>query len=185
MPLCSSCGENAFTPRVSVDLPGLHNRLRTESGPASVQPDEVATILQNVQQDLQDYESEIHRLKSRSIFLQAQMERLQQYASQVQSLCSPIRKVPDEILQCIFDYSCDTNEFIALRSKPAMVLSAVCSRWRRNALAMPAIWSRMSLQWEITTTLDLGSDKETDAELLFPLYNFLARSQQSPMTISL
>ncbi|KAF9069489.1 hypothetical protein BDP27DRAFT_1186687, partial [Rhodocollybia butyracea] len=60
-------------------------------------------ILQNVQRDLQDYESEIHRLESRSLFLKAQMERLQQYTSQVRSLLSPVRRVPDEILQSIFD----------------------------------------------------------------------------------
>ncbi|KAF9069490.1 hypothetical protein BDP27DRAFT_1420945 [Rhodocollybia butyracea] len=174
MPLCSSCGENAFIPRVSVDLPALRNRMRTEYGPASVQPDEVATILRNT-------------------------ERLQQYALQVQSLLSPVRRVPDEILQCIFYDSCDMNEFIvvdanlrvpvaaskALRSKPAMVLSAVCSRWRRNALAMPAIWSRISLQWKIPTRSPLAYDKDNNAEFLFPLYNFVDRSQQSPMTVRL
>ncbi|KAF9069494.1 hypothetical protein BDP27DRAFT_1200889, partial [Rhodocollybia butyracea] len=138
------------------------------------------------QQDLQDYESEIHHLISRSMFLQAQMGRPQQYEAQVQSLRSPVRKISDEILRYIFDDSCDTNEFIALRSKPAMVLSAVCSRWRRNALTMPAIWSRISLKWKMPIKSLLEYDKSNDdAELLFPLYKFLSRSQRSPMTVSL
>ncbi|KAF9019823.1 hypothetical protein BDP27DRAFT_1439776 [Rhodocollybia butyracea] len=114
MPLCSSCSVNIFTPRVVADLPGLHNKLRTEYGPAFVQPDEVTSILQDIQRDIEDYET-----KSTS-------------------LVSPCRKIPNEILQEIFDLCCDMNTFRvvdpahrvpmhesqALRSKPAMAISS-------------------------------------------------------------
>ncbi|KAF9066918.1 hypothetical protein BDP27DRAFT_1423355 [Rhodocollybia butyracea] len=89
MPLCSSCGGNTFIPRVVVDSAGLQHKLRTESGPASVQPDEVASVLQNVERDLEDYRTEISRLGR-------QKERLEHYATQLRSLNSPFRKVPDD-----------------------------------------------------------------------------------------
>ncbi|KAF9069971.1 hypothetical protein BDP27DRAFT_1420410 [Rhodocollybia butyracea] len=113
MPLCSSCGGKTFVPRVVVDFLGLHNKLRTLSGPAFVQPDEVASVLQNIQRDLEDYEAEIYRLEC----LRREKERLEQYATQLRSLLSPFRKVPDEVLQRIFDECCDTNIFRVVDSK--------------------------------------------------------------------
>ncbi|KAF9043691.1 hypothetical protein BDP27DRAFT_1455150 [Rhodocollybia butyracea] len=191
MPFCS-CGGNTFIPRVSVDFPGLNIKLRTESGPASVQPDEVETILQKVQRDIEDYEAEISRLKC----LEQEKKHLEKYATHLQSLLSPARKVPDEILQHIFDDSCDTNSFRvvnldamvpadtsrALRSAPAMVISSVCARWRRIALSMPIIWSRISVHW----LMNLGDDynEEEHAKVFFPLSNFLDRSQMCPITVN-
>ncbi|KAF9019824.1 hypothetical protein BDP27DRAFT_1469497 [Rhodocollybia butyracea] len=204
MPLCSSYGGNTFAPRVVPDLPGLHNKLRTESGPASVQPDEVASLLQNIQQDLEDYEAQIYPLER----LRQEKEHLERYATQLQFLLSPFRKVPDEILRRIFDDCCDTNSFqvfdcdrcdsnssdsvdlehsiptSALTSKPAMVVSSVCSRWRSHALSMPAIWSRISLEWEGDPNEDGYCDDEC-AEAFSPLSNFLHRSQQHPLTVNL
>jgi hypothetical protein len=116
----------------------LKNILHTESGPASVQPEEVASILQNIQRDLKDYEVEIYWLEQ----LRQEKEQLEEYATLLQSLLSPLRKVPDEILLEIFDLCCDTNSFEIvgpMHRLPAIVISSVCSRWRSNALSMPAI----------------------------------------------
>ncbi|KAF9062659.1 hypothetical protein BDP27DRAFT_1182301, partial [Rhodocollybia butyracea] len=76
-------------------------------------------------------------------------KRLKRYATQLRSLNSPVRKVPDDILRHIFNNSCDSmnsSQALDLKSKPAMVISSVCSRWRRNALSMPALWSRILLE---------------------------------------
>ncbi|KAF9070045.1 hypothetical protein BDP27DRAFT_1183015, partial [Rhodocollybia butyracea] len=137
-----------------------------------------------VERDLQDYDTEIQRLESRRTLLAAQRDNLKQYASEVQSLLSPARKVPDEILQCIFDDCCDTNNFEAFRNKPVIAISSVCTRWRRNALSMPALWSRITLRWEVCE--DTNNYPKTDHSKLFALLSkVLERSQQWPMTISL
>ncbi|KAF9077406.1 hypothetical protein BDP27DRAFT_1181295, partial [Rhodocollybia butyracea] len=60
-------------------------------------------ILQNVERDLETYDAEITRLETRKMFLAFQKERLKSYAAQVQSLLSPVRKLPSEILQRVFD----------------------------------------------------------------------------------
>ncbi|KAF9023999.1 hypothetical protein BDP27DRAFT_1182320, partial [Rhodocollybia butyracea] len=60
-------------------------------------------ILENVRRDLQDYEAETHRLESCRLLTTEKRERLHLYETQVQSLLSPVRKIPDEILQHIFD----------------------------------------------------------------------------------
>ncbi|KAF9019820.1 hypothetical protein BDP27DRAFT_1411851 [Rhodocollybia butyracea] len=194
MPRCSSCGGNTFIPRVTVNFPGLHDKLRTEYGPASVRPDELASVLQNIQKDLEDCEAEIHHLER----LRQEKQRLEQYAAQMRSLFSPIRKVPDEIICHIFDDCCDMNSFQVidlmhrphtaiisrdLNRKPTIVISSVCSRWRRNALSMPVIWSRISLHWKRNAYRDYGEDEH--AGVFFLLSLFLRRSQQHSLTVHL
>ncbi|KAE9400474.1 hypothetical protein BT96DRAFT_1018860 [Gymnopus androsaceus JB14] len=187
MHFCSNCKENLFSPRIDVDLSSIREKLRSESGPASVQPDEVADILQNVQRDLEDYESEIHRIESRRIFLDAQRKRLQIYASHVESLVAPIRKIPTEILQRIFDDCCDTNHFKVMAvdspsqtlgtlvDKPALVLSSVCSRWRMVGLSSSSIWSRISLEYNACIH---ENDVHLYNQLSEILATFVKRSQE-------
>ncbi|KAF9063254.1 hypothetical protein BDP27DRAFT_1427063 [Rhodocollybia butyracea] len=67
-----------------------------------------------------------------------------------------------------------------LRSKPTMAISAVCSRWQRNALSMPVIWSQILLYWNRHDNWE-----DEDMEIFFPLFNFLSQSQQHPLTILL
>lgn len=189
MRLCSTCTQN-FTPRVDVDIASIRGRLRSESGPASVQPDEIRVILRDAQRDLEDYERELHRLESRRIFVVTQHERLREFMSQAQFLLSPIRKVPDETLRFIFDGCCDMNHFeviaearkLDLSLRPAMVLSSVCSRWRRVGLSLPSIWSRISLKHVTFAVFDFELEKlyeqvEQDLEI------FISRSQQWPLTV--
>ncbi|KAE9393602.1 hypothetical protein BT96DRAFT_761248, partial [Gymnopus androsaceus JB14] len=92
--------------------------------------------------ELEDCEKQIKALESRR-------KSLREYADQLQALLSPFRKVPDEILQRVFDECCNMNHFVVdnpsktrgdIRQIPALALSTVCSRWRRNGLAMPNIW---------------------------------------------
>ncbi|KAF9069770.1 hypothetical protein BDP27DRAFT_1324943 [Rhodocollybia butyracea] len=155
MQFCSNCKQNIFAPRLDMNLSSIHEKLRSDSGPTSVQPDEITSILQNAQRDLDDYDREIHRLESHRMVLIAEKEHTQEIMKQVQCLLVPIRKIPDEILGCIFDECCDMNHFSncfdvddvespidrggQLRTKPALVLNSVCSRWRRIALSLPQI----------------------------------------------
>ncbi|KAF5337533.1 hypothetical protein D9757_015467 [Collybiopsis confluens] len=69
----------------------------------------------------------------------------------------------------------------SFRSAPAMALSSVCFRWRRNALAMPSIWSRISLKWSCSAVDHVPWGDEST----FPLYLSLARSLKCPLMIEL
>ncbi|KAF5368675.1 hypothetical protein D9757_010205 [Collybiopsis confluens] len=191
MVLCTQCGGGILRPRVSPDFPSLQTRLRSELGPAPAQPEEVASILKNIELDLQDYEAEIDQLEARALFLTTLKERLSEYGHRARTLLSPIRKLPDELLCEIFDLCCGMNCFsitelpvssvFSFRSAPAMSLSSVCSRWRKNALAMPSIWSRISLKW--STEVDDGSPWGDEGCL--PLYLFMTRSVSRPLSVTL
>ncbi|KAE9398466.1 hypothetical protein BT96DRAFT_795200, partial [Gymnopus androsaceus JB14] len=135
--------------------------------------------LQSVQRELEDCEMQIKALESRR-------QSLRGYMDQLQSLISPCRKVPDEILQRIFDDCCDMNHFgpkkaqSAITDLPALALSSVCLRWRRNGLSTPRIWSRISLACQ---RMDDG--EEGLKRVLSTLEFFLNRALQYPLTITI
>ncbi|KAF9059731.1 hypothetical protein BDP27DRAFT_1340891 [Rhodocollybia butyracea] len=96
----------------------------------------------------------------------AEKERTREIMKQTQCLLAPIRKLPDEILGCIFDECCGMNYFNSIgvdpqvdsvglfRTKPALVLSSVCSCWRRIGLSLPQIWARISFKMTTSWTTD-------------------------------
>ncbi|KAF9069771.1 hypothetical protein BDP27DRAFT_1221921, partial [Rhodocollybia butyracea] len=166
-----------------MDLSSIREKLRFDSGPTSVQPDEIRSILQNAQRDLDDYDREIHRLESHRMVLIAEQERTREIMKQVQCLLVPIRKLPDEILGCIFDECCDMNYFrsIGVNPPPALVLSSVCSRWRRIGLSLPQIWARISFQMTASWTTDQSCYERPAKTLTL----FVERSKQHPLTITI
>ncbi|KIK70201.1 hypothetical protein GYMLUDRAFT_34693 [Collybiopsis luxurians FD-317 M1] len=186
---CPQCGENVLNPRIDADFTSIQERLRSQSGPASVQRGEIASILNDIALDLEDYDAEIHRLKARIFVLETQQDRLKEYSVQIRALSSPVRKLPDELLCRIFDECCGMNCFAvnelplktaySLRDVPAMAIGSVCSRWRKIALSLPSIWSRISLRWEAPVT-----DSEVqDGERSLLLDNLMARSLSYPLTL--
>ncbi|KIK63433.1 hypothetical protein GYMLUDRAFT_41117 [Collybiopsis luxurians FD-317 M1] len=187
MEACSLCQENILKPRVELDFTSLHEILRSESGPASVQLDKINLILERLQQDLED-------LESSGIGIDAHESCISKYTAETRSLLSPIRKIPDEILQAIFEYCCDMNHFVVsapsetaicnIRNKPAMVLSSTCFRWRRNALHMPSLWSSITLEWD-WLIYGFKKDDAEDEKRSFTLASFLSHSLQWPLAVNL
>ncbi|KAF9070738.1 hypothetical protein BDP27DRAFT_1220370, partial [Rhodocollybia butyracea] len=190
MPVCSDCATQLFSPRIDLDLSVLRGKLRSDSGPFVSQPAEISTTLRNVQQDLTSCEDEIQRLEIRRAYLVEQRSLLQVYRDHLQAFSSPVRKLPNEILQRIFDDCCDMNYFRVggrqhsyMQSEPALTLSSVSAQWRRNSLALSSIWSRITLSWMYEGE---DYDRETAYEKLSSILDtFLNRSRQYPLTVSL
>ncbi|KAE9393875.1 hypothetical protein BT96DRAFT_209673 [Gymnopus androsaceus JB14] len=76
---------------------------------------------------------------------------------------SSIDQVPTELLSLIFDFACSNNllqeypwishykaptklSSPVITYLPALVISAVCTRWRCIALALPGLWARLRLE---------------------------------------
>ncbi|KAE9407379.1 hypothetical protein BT96DRAFT_809569, partial [Gymnopus androsaceus JB14] len=178
MPLCSHCNESLLSSRIQ-DSSLILEKLRWESGPASIpNTEDILPILQNAERELEDCERQIKALELRR-------QSLREYTGQLQSLLSPFRKVPDEILWRVFDECCNMNHFGdaktrgAITDLPALVVSSVCSRWRRNGLSMPSLWSRISLVCQ-----PMGRN-DGDEELLSALESFLSRAGQHPLTVTI
>ncbi|KAJ7190712.1 hypothetical protein GGX14DRAFT_603767, partial [Mycena pura] len=66
-------------------------------------------------------------------------ESLQDTIEQTRAYLSPIRRLPGELLRELFLWCFEGHPCCA------WVLSAVCTTWRRQALAIPRIWSKIRL----------------------------------------
>lgn len=76
---------------------------------------------------------------SRCTIKQFQRERtaLEEKISRTLAYVSPIRRLPAELLRLIFMMNFDEYPCCA------WILSSVCSQWRRLALSMPKLWSKV------------------------------------------
>ncbi|KAH9038584.1 hypothetical protein EDB85DRAFT_2132236 [Lactarius pseudohatsudake] len=79
--------------------------------------------------------------ESRCVIKQLQCEReaLEDKIARALAYMSPIRRLPSELLRHIFIMNFDEYPCCA------WILSSVCSQWRRLALSMPRLWSKIRL----------------------------------------
>ncbi|KAJ7119293.1 hypothetical protein C8R46DRAFT_1020114 [Mycena filopes] len=71
--------------------------------------------------------------------MQREKGGLEETVVQTRAYLSPIRRMPGELLRELFLWCFEDHPCCA------WVLSAVCSNWRRQALAIPRIWSKIRL----------------------------------------
>lgn len=71
--------------------------------------------------------------------LEDEKQRVETDVEHTKAFLSPMRRLPDDILQLLFWFEFETAPCCA------WALSAVCSRWRRIVLNMPRMWSKVSL----------------------------------------
>ncbi|THU78887.1 hypothetical protein K435DRAFT_769054 [Dendrothele bispora CBS 962.96] len=184
MAKCSKCGTSNFHPRVSVNDNEILQRLRSSVGFT----DQALTnqLLHDAEKDLDDYGTEIARLKTAISVLKRKREHLEGYVVKCRSLLSPIRRLPPEILSLIFLFRCrESGNNISLHqynmTLPSIVLSQVCAGWRIVALDTSAIWSNLSFDFY----------QEPDLTCLNPsllrslIHLYLERSSQAPLDLSL
>lgn len=108
----------------------------------------------------------------------------------------PFRKLPNELICSIFESTCTDNllqesnkfpssDFTELSSPvitytPALAISTVCAQWRSLALALPRLWSQL--------TLEIASQRArrsyyVPSGFILTLHLFLDRSADSPLRI--
>ncbi|KAI0037223.1 hypothetical protein K488DRAFT_75528 [Vararia minispora EC-137] len=80
--------------------------------------------------------------------LQDERAKVQQKIEQARGYLAPIRRLPQELLRSIFLLGFDESPCCA------WVLAAVCSLWRRLALSMPKLWSKIRLVTNPTASAD-------------------------------
>ncbi|THU78885.1 hypothetical protein K435DRAFT_699140, partial [Dendrothele bispora CBS 962.96] len=185
---CSKCGTPNFHPRVLVKSDDILQQLRSSVGFGDQV--HVNSLLHDAEKDLDDYDTEIARLETAISILKHKRARLEGHIARFRSLLSPIRRLPPEILGLIFLLRCEEtgNNFTFAQHYihlPAVVLSQVCTDWRKVASNTPSIWSnlRFGLGWEYGQFDDL-SNQEFIA-LILPLINLcFERSSQVLLDLS-
>ncbi|KAF9040337.1 hypothetical protein BDP27DRAFT_1244625, partial [Rhodocollybia butyracea] len=135
---CSLCHSTVFKPRVSVTNDVYEHLRSTNTLPENIISD-IPALLSSVQKDLDDYESEIYRLQIHIADIQTRRESLRTHEENLQSLLSPIRRLPNELLTRVFGYVCIENDLMD-RCPSALILGSVCLRWRQLTIGCPELW---------------------------------------------
>ncbi|KAJ7647980.1 hypothetical protein FB45DRAFT_734246, partial [Roridomyces roridus] len=115
-------------------------------------PESYSSVFNEKSPQITQYDNEIHRLEERLDKLRAERCQLTTYVDACRALFSPVRRLPNELLENIFDMCAppsahklsfsDTpsEELTRLAKGHLLQLSQVCSRWHKIALETPRLW---------------------------------------------
>ncbi|KAF9485693.1 hypothetical protein BDN70DRAFT_890001 [Pholiota conissans] len=114
--------------------------------------------------------------------LNRQLKCAQDFIVQHQRVLSPIRRLPQEILQEIFLYftSVESDTGFHLEKDTRWRVALVCRFWRAAAFSLSSIWTRLP-----TVHIDFFSYQQSGSRKLFVLNEFLRRSRDAPLDISI
>ncbi|KAF8983188.1 hypothetical protein BDQ17DRAFT_1290478 [Cyathus striatus] len=120
--------------------------LRTNYVPTVDEAKQVQDLLEISGQKLRCIDTEIDQLKRQLDMLQEKRLGIHVFAEQHRALLSPARKLTQDIVEEIF-IAClpeDRNPHMNVMEAP-MILTQICSSWRRIALSTPRIWSAIHI----------------------------------------
>ncbi|KAF9254408.1 hypothetical protein L218DRAFT_1082347 [Marasmius fiardii PR-910] len=129
-----------------------------------------AAQLQRVQNDLNrqelaiqttiaDIQVMIGDMQRKITELERESRNIKRKTEIVQSLNTPIRKLPPELLSIILELAIDTNVILSRpgsRWAGMAAVSEVCSHWRNVLLETPSIWASLSLYLHHTCVTDVA-----------------------------
>ncbi|KAF5332693.1 hypothetical protein D9611_005457 [Ephemerocybe angulata] len=124
---------------MDIAKPFLHH-LDTNHVPSQAEVPVIRSLLQEHQRALDTLDAQIAALtatrKARATFVQGHI-----------ALASPIKRLPDDILSCLFIalWIEEPKNGDMSPTSPGVVLSHVCRRWRQLALATPTLWSALKI----------------------------------------
>ena len=120
-------------------IPYLTELLRSNDPPPELATDAATAILLKSMEDLRQIEAEIELLKEKRNHIQKSIDTCN-------TILSPVRRLPLDILREIF-YHClptDRNPIMSAAEAP-MLLTRVCGLWRSIAFSSPRIWAKLHI----------------------------------------
>ncbi|KAK0458852.1 uncharacterized protein EV420DRAFT_335633 [Desarmillaria tabescens] len=105
-------------------------------------------IIIGLKKKISQSDAEISRLNTALEKLKTGRQSLTSYMKKFESLLSPIRRLPCDVLQDIFEFVCTSISYDAFLSRDGMplvsttpfYLSSVCAYWRDVCLSFPPLW---------------------------------------------
>lgn len=142
--VCPSCDESVrYTSSLS---PSKHTLRLIRKGalPSEESCGDILLTAESAENEARDLDAEIQRLQAVTKKLEARRQKLLDYADQQRALVAPARRLPFEILHCIFLMACATNvlTFPLWKSVlPIRAIAQVCHRWRAIGLDDIRLWT--------------------------------------------
>ncbi|KAF7336540.1 hypothetical protein MSAN_02286100 [Mycena sanguinolenta] len=152
---CSQCGAFVFSACDDFELSLTTRSLSrftqlstTNSPPRETELASIRSIVEKTSTHLASLGAEISRLTNRLRELEEERAAVARYHAQNTSICSPLRRMPTEILAEIFSWMLPSPRDIPSIHNSPWVLTHVCSRWRAVALSIPSLWSLVIINFK-------------------------------------
>ncbi|KAJ7126266.1 hypothetical protein C8R44DRAFT_668618, partial [Mycena epipterygia] len=141
-----------------------HWKLLTTNEPPPEGPEVafVRSVISNTDARLTHLDEEISRLRIRLKELEEEHASLASYHAQNNSILSPLRRMPSEVLAEIFSWTLSAEPLSGDRSAvedSPWVLTQVSHRWRVLSLSTPALWSLVVIDYSYTSEYSLSMVK--------------------------
>ncbi|KAJ2934216.1 hypothetical protein H1R20_g2908, partial [Candolleomyces eurysporus] len=122
------------------------SQLGTNYVPSDPDVTQIRQLLTRPKARVDEVDKEIKRITDLLENLQRERQVYSTYINQHEAILSPIRRIPTEILQCIFLRCLPTKHNAVMSSLQAPVLlTHVCRDWRAAALKMPRLWASLHI----------------------------------------
>ncbi|KAK0495991.1 hypothetical protein EDD18DRAFT_226856 [Armillaria luteobubalina] len=146
--LCNNCGQSFDTQAPSLRL-DADAYLRSGREINASETDLCSSTILDLQKKISEYDAEVSRLNTTLEKLQAGRQSLARCSKKFESLLSPIRRLPRDVLGEIFEFICTSvshdaflsRDDLPLVSTTPFYLSSVCAYWRDLCISSPILWT--------------------------------------------
>ncbi|KAJ7662965.1 hypothetical protein B0H17DRAFT_1093092, partial [Mycena rosella] len=152
--------------------------LHTNAIPSSAECQHIHELLVGPRKQVVNITDEIERLQGLIGDLTKKRDHLNQFIDAHLALVSPARRLPEDIIAEIFTAALPSDRNAVMSGAEApLLLSHICSAWRRLALYTPRLWATLHIVIPFTP-----SKLEEMAEFV---HTWLSRSGSLPLSISM
>ncbi|KAJ3712924.1 hypothetical protein C8R42DRAFT_727670 [Lentinula raphanica] len=190
---CPQCGyslRHHTPPALPCDSSRIEQLLNSNEYPDQKEELTFRTFVANAPCVISHFDDRIASLKAELLKVEAEKANFTSVFPKYQKPLNPVRRIPPEILQLIFEYGMGydkpVKEYFESISHsldvhfPLLVYGRVCHYWRNLIdLGMPKLWTRIKLQLD----RPMPTKRVPHASSLLSVYQ--RRSQQQPLTICL
>ncbi|TRM70622.1 hypothetical protein BD626DRAFT_564234 [Schizophyllum amplum] len=135
-----------------VDSTQLVEKLRTAYSPSRDEEENIQSSIARAETQRHEYTREVDRLRATIAMYESRISDIDAHISALQTrraLLAPVRRLPAELLGSVFAFACEDGNTITNRLWPALAISRVCSCWRDIALASTALWSFITMNYDV------------------------------------
>ncbi|KAG2022256.1 hypothetical protein CC2G_000029 [Coprinopsis cinerea AmutBmut pab1-1] len=122
------------------------SRLNTNYAPSPSEIAQINHLLSDPVASLSSLDLEIHDAWAALHVLLVQRQKLKREVDAHRALLTPIRRIPDELLQLVFEHTLPDGHLPVCSTRvPPLVLTLVSREWRKLALRTPRLWNRVHI----------------------------------------
>ncbi|KAJ6619994.1 hypothetical protein B0H10DRAFT_1739000, partial [Mycena sp. CBHHK59/15] len=122
------------------------DRLYTNSVPSDADCQAIRTLLVGPRKAAADLMEEITRVHAMLEKLTQKYDQLNEFIDAHLALVSPVRRLPDDVVQEIFAASLPSNQNTTMSgAESPLLLCHICRAWRTIALATPRLWTSLHI----------------------------------------